>query len=208
MPQAGTVPIAASRKASVLTLRSRLGEAGEAGRCAQPNQPAWRVLSYGKSPEPALECRDASETPGDAPRHTVAGPSCSSAAPRPRAPLPSGALGSGPTVQGESFLNAGIHPCVQVWLSCWGWEAGAPALCACLCSGARAPDNGRPAQDNRHEQISGQQGCEVAPITDTGADIGPLGAAHGAGAGQVQGAGAAGALLPREGADQGTFLVP
>lgn len=34
VPQAGTVPIAASRKASVLTLRSRLGETGEAGKCA------------------------------------------------------------------------------------------------------------------------------------------------------------------------------
>lgn len=43
VPQAGTVPIAASRKASVLTLRSRLGEVGEAGKCASgTSQPGGR----------------------------------------------------------------------------------------------------------------------------------------------------------------------
>ena len=62
------------------------------------------------------------------------------------------------------------------------------------------------------------RGARWLPITETGTDTdtGPLGGrdtGHRGGGvggreGQVQGAGAAEALLPREGTDQGTFLVP
>lgn len=62
------------------------------------------------------------------------------------------------------------------------------------------------------------RGARWLPTTDAGTDtdIGPMGGrtqghrgrGRGGGEGQVQGAGALEALLPREGTDQGTFLVP
>lgn len=70
----------------------------------------------------------------------------------------------------------------------------------------RITDTNRQA-DNR--------GARWLPITDTGTDTGPWGrtqghsrGGRGGGEGQVQGTAAAEALLPREGTDQGTFLVP
>ena len=96
-------------------------------------------------------------------------------------------------------------------------RSGAPRLdpaCSCLRPVGplrmtilpRITDTNRQA-DNR--------GARWLPITDTGKDTGPLGGRTqgtaeevGAGRGQVQGPGAAEALLPRGGTDQGTFLVP
>lgn len=133
----------------------------------------------------------------------------SSAAPRPRSLLPYGTLGSGPTVQGETFLNAGVHPCVQVWSSYRAWEAGAPALRpACLCSDARAPENGHPAQDNRHEQISGQQGCEAAPHHRHRRRHGPWGAAHGRGRGRPRELELLGPCSPEKEQTRGIFWFP
>lgn len=71
-----------------------------------------------------------------------------------------------------------------------------------------------PRITDRNRQAD-NRGARWLPITDTGTDTdtGPLGGrtqghrGGGGGEGQVQGAGAAEALLPREGTDQGTFLV-
>lgn len=124
----------------------------------------------------------------------------------------------GPRQEGGLSKHLGSIPVSRWNLHTGSGRSGAPRLDpACFCLRPLGPlrmtilpritDTNRQA-DNR--------GARWLPITDTGKDTGPLGGrtqghsrgGGGGGEGQVQGTGAAEALLPRGGTDQGTFLVP
>lgn len=150
---------------------------------------------------------------------------CASGAPGPGPPCSSCILCAlvpplrsvGPRQEGGLSKHLGSIPVSRWNLHTGSGRSGAPRLdpaCSCLRPVGplrmtilpRITDTNRQA-DNR--------GARWLPITDTGKDTGPLGGRTqgtaeevGAGRGQVQGTGAAEALLPRGGTDQGTFPVP
>lgn len=213
-------PVPASRQAPSPALRSRLEEPGEPGKCARRSPPVWRAFSCGKRLSlrwgRPLRVRAPSGPPGLACTASLPG---SSAAPRPWSLLPSGTLCPGPTFkvcgprQGRELSeHLGSHPCPGVPHIQRLGRPGAPGLGpACLCS--RAPERTilpRITDTNRQADNRGGGGSPSQTQAQTQA---PWGAGHGWGRGraregEAQGAGAAGALLPREGTDQGAFLGP